>query len=124
MNIERHMATWRADAIEDMAVTEVIFQHGRYSFALFTAHLAIEKILKVHVMAASRELPPRIHNLTRLATLSGLKTTVEQDDALRRLEMFQIIGRYPGSSMAGISREEALARLNEAKELFQWLNQQ
>ena len=124
MDIDRHMAAWRKDAMGDMEVAGVILRNGRYAYALFTAHLAIEKLLKVFIMAKSSELPPRIHNLSRLASLSGLTISAAHEDALRRLEMFQIAGRYPGGEIAGIGKDEAVGRLEEAQELFQWLSQQ
>jgi HEPN domain-containing protein len=65
-DIERQIVLWRDDAIEDIATAELIHKHGRHSFALFTVHLAVEKLLKVHVMLTTGQRAPYIHNLPRL----------------------------------------------------------
>jgi HEPN domain-containing protein len=40
---------------------------------VFFAQLALGKALKAHICSHTLDLPPRIHNLVRLAELSGIE---------------------------------------------------
>ncbi len=79
----------------DLAAPESLLEKGHLRHCLFFAHLALEKMLKAHVVRATRDDPPRIHNLVRLAQLAGLKPTGEQERFLRRFDLYQWEGRHP-----------------------------
>ena len=96
-------------------------EKGHLRHALFFAHLAIEKVLKAHVSRKTADVPPRIHNLVRLAELAGLALDVERADFLRRFNLYQLEGRYPETSEATLDAETASERLTSAKEAIEWL---
>jgi HEPN domain-containing protein len=56
---------------------------------------ALEKLLKALVVEVSHKLPPRIHNLVRLATLADLSLDSHQDVLLGKLSLEYIELRYP-----------------------------
>ena len=70
---------------------------GHLRHSLFFVHLAIEKILKAHIVKKTRDLPPRIHNLIRLAGAAEIPLDLEQEKFVREFGIYQIEGRYPES---------------------------
>lgn len=63
---------WRQGADEDWEVAVKLVTDGKSRHGLFFAHLALEKMLKALVCRHTRDVPPRIHNLTRPSELAGL----------------------------------------------------
>ena len=82
---------------------------------------SIEKILKAHVVRKTGEMPPRIHNLVRLAELAGITLDSRRADLLRRFNLFQLEGRYPGTGGVPLDEASARQRLLSAKEAVEWL---
>lgn len=72
IDVEKQVAYWRDGAQEDWAVARELVGNGRTRHGLFFVHLALEKVLKAHVCRQTRDLAPRIHNLVRLAELTGV----------------------------------------------------
>lgn len=91
---------------------------------LFFCHLALEKTIKALVVATTGDIPPRTHNLLRLAELAGAALTDENAEFLGEMMQFHIEGRYPGSR--GIAPEIADCRryLEKTKGLTRWLMDQ
>ena len=60
------------------------------------AHLVLEKLCKAHWVKDNAENhPPKIHNLVRLVEQTKLILPEEDLDFLRKMNDFQIEGRYP-----------------------------
>lgn len=78
-------------------------------------------MLKAHVVKVTQAIPPRIHNLERLASIAGLKLTNEQTDLLLEFGAYQMEGRYPDLIQAPIDLLTTQAKLQKAKEMVQWL---
>jgi len=121
MDVEKQVDYWRSGSEEDIAAAEALVSKGYLRHGLFFAHLAIEKILKAHVTRKTGDVPPRIHNLVRLAELAGLTLDIERVDFLRRFNLYQLEGRYPETSEALLDTEAANQRLMSAKETVEWL---
>ena len=121
MDVEKQVDYWRSGSEEDIAAAETLMEKGHPRHALFFAHLAIEKILKAHVTRRTRDVPPRIHNLVRLAELAGLALDAKRADFLTRFNLYQLEGRYPETSEATLDAETAIERLTLAKEALKWL---
>ena len=105
MDMDKQIAHWRGGAEEDLAVARDLLQMGHAKHALFFAHLAVEKALKAHVAKTILAVPPRIHNLRRLAELAGIEVNGEETEYLADLNQWQIDSRYgdddlPESSFA------------------------
>ena len=76
MDVQQHIDFWRAGALEDWDVGAGLVRDGKTRHGLFFVHLAIEKALKALVTRKTAEVPPRIHNLPKLAQLAGRKICV------------------------------------------------
>ena len=87
------------------------------------AHLALEKILKAYVVRATSEVPPRIHNLDKLAEIAGLELSREQRELLREFEAYQIEGRYPDQNQVEIGSQIAERDFERAKGMLEWLKE-
>ena len=121
MDIAQHMKYWVESSDENCEVAKLLLEHGHLGYCLFTAHLALEKMLKAHVCKATGEMPPRIHNLVRLAEIAKVELSKEQLGFLTRLGVFQIEGRYPDTARAALDAQSAKDRLSAAQEMLEWL---
>jgi len=76
--------------------SESLFETGKNDWALFLGHLVLEKGLKaLYVKKNGNSIPPRIHNLVRLAELSLIELSEERKLFLDRVNDFNIEVRYP-----------------------------
>ncbi|MBM3335521.1 HEPN domain-containing protein [Candidatus Sumerlaeota bacterium] len=97
MDVEKQIAYWWSGATRDLAAARSLLEKKHPAHALFFAHLALEKALKAHVCKTTQQLPPKTHNLVRLAQIAKLFFAEDELDALRRFDKYQIEGRYPGT---------------------------
>ncbi len=121
MDIEKQISYWRGGAEEDIAAADSLLEKKHPRHALFFAHLAVEKILKAHVVKATNDVPPRIHDLLRLAEIAELSVPGERREFLAYLQRYCLEGRYPGSWPSAPTPQEGLSGLREAREVLQWL---
>ncbi len=120
MDVERQVDYWRSSSAEDFAAAlSLADQHPRH--ALFFAHLALEKLLKAHVTRATADVPPRVHDLLRLAELGGLVLAAEQREFLARFQQHGLAGRYPDLQRGILSPADVAAELVQAREVLAWL---
>ena len=126
MTKEEHIDYWRESAQHDLESAEGIFDSGRYDWCLFVGHLALEKILKaIFVDRNNNNMPPKIHNLVRLAELSKIEIDDEQKFLLDKINDFNIQTRYPDYKLAFYKRctaEYTNEYLGKIKELYTWLS--
>jgi hypothetical protein len=86
----------------------------------------LEKVLK-SLFAARKDsaIPPKIHNLVRLAELAEIVLTDEQKFFLDKINDFNIQARYPDYKMEFYKRCDAAyagEQLNKIKEFYAWFN--
>lgn len=82
-------------------------------------------MLKAHVVKETREHPPKIHNLLRLLQLADLFVDDEYMNTLKRLNAYQIEGRYPELATAyELSERHAASLIAEAEKALEWLKSQ
>ena len=124
IDIEKQIDYWRNGANEDWEVAQELVERGRTRHGVLFAHVALEKAIKADVCRQTRDLAPRIHNLVRLAELSGIPARIEQMKVLAEMNVFNIEGRYPNSLSPPPKQAEARAYLSRAGEVFQWLMSQ
>jgi len=124
MDVGKQIDYWRNGSDEDFAAAESLLAKGHLRHSLFFAHLALEKMLKGHVTRQTNDIPPRIHNLVRLARLAGLSVNPEQAGFLRKFDLFQLEGRYPDCAQLLIDSEAARERLLSAGDMLKWLKAQ
>ncbi len=107
VDIEKQIDYWRQGSSEDWEVAVKLVKDGKGRHGLFFAHLALEKILKAIICRRTHDVPPKIHNLTRLSELAGLKVDERQADVLADMNQFNLEGRYPEFYTFQLSPEEA-----------------
>ena len=109
---------------EALDVTDHLFEKKDYSYALFFGHLAVEKILKSLYVGNKREHAPPIHNLQRLANLTGISLDEDKTEKLILISSFNIEARYPDvkrSFREKCTKEFALEQICIIKEIYEWL---
>lgn len=96
MTIKEHIEFWRRNAIRDLTVAESLIESQNYDYALFIAHLSIEKLLKaVWIQTTQSETPPFTHNLIMLAEKCNLILDEKFSVLIRRINNYHIEARYP-----------------------------
>ncbi len=96
IDVKKHIEYWLKTAKHDLEVADTLFETGKYDWCLFVAHLVLEKTFKaLFVKVHGNKLPPRIHNLVRLARLCKLELTEEQAIFLDKVNDFNLETRYP-----------------------------
>lgn len=86
---------WIDSSEVDFHAMESLYDKGHYVWALFVAHLVIEKLLKAHYVRNLDNTPPLIHNLLRLAEQAHIDLSEEQKNYLLEITTFNIKTRYP-----------------------------
>ena len=92
---------------------------------LFCCQQAIEKRLKALVIRTTHSMPPRTHDLLRLAGVSHLELTEEREFFLRKLTNYYIATRYPeevDEIAARVDGELAQRYLALTREAIIWLD--
>lgn len=96
MEIKEHIGYWLDSAEHDWDTVQSLFVAAKYDWCLFIGHLVLEKILKaLYVQANHNQLPPKTHNLVKLARLSKLDLSMEQEILLDEINDFNLEVRYP-----------------------------
>ena len=121
INVEKHVAYWHDEALESWKDAVYNIKGSRISLALFSAHLAIEKILKAHVVQKTGKFPPMIHNLISLANIAGLKLSSQQVELFSELNPLNIEARYPGIAGQRPTKKQAELIVKRTKVALEWL---
>ncbi len=96
MNKKDHIKYWVDTAVDDWASVNLLLKGKQYLRALFFGHLTLEKLCKAHwVKDNESNYPPKIHNLVWLVEKTNLSLSADDMDFLRRINDFQLEGRYP-----------------------------
>lgn len=96
MELQEHIQYWVDGADHDLQAANILFANERYDWGLFLAHLVLEKILKaLFVQNNQNALPPRTHNLVRLAEHTAVPLSEEQKMFLDEVSDFNMEVRYP-----------------------------
>ena len=102
-----------------------MLKSGRYVYVVFMCHLSTEKLLKGAVVEFTEiEVPPKIHDLNRLAEIAELEPTEEQSVFLKKLTLQQQKTRYPDDVKElgrSYPKEYAQEILKQTKEFREWL---
>jgi HEPN domain-containing protein len=87
---------WIKTSEDDLNSMESVFLAGRYDWALFIGHLALEKILKaIWVKNNESNIPTKTHNLLKISEEAHLSFNEEDKLFLNRVTNFQLETRYP-----------------------------
>jgi len=124
MNTRKQIDYWKTSADEDFSAAQSLLEKGHLRHALFFAHLSIEKMLKAQVTERTKDIPPRIHNLSRIAEIAGLSFSTEQANFLRSFDMYQLEGRYPDRAKVILDSKTAREKLSMVRDILKWLKAQ
>lgn len=116
---------WMEQALYDIDTAKSLLESNKLPYVLFMCQQAIEKALKSLIAKATNEMPPRIHNLSRLAGLVEVEFSEERLNFFREVSSYYIKSRYPEEFAAfgeGISDEKARDVYNKSLEIVVWLS--
>lgn len=112
----------------DIDTADAMYETGRYIYAVFMCQQSVEKSFKALMVFKSIEVVP-IHNLRRLAELSGVIEEISPEDLkmIDFLSQFYLNARYKEDieelSMQ-VTAEVAKEYLKFTKEKINWLIQE
>jgi len=122
---------WMKLADYDIGSAKIMLNGRKYLYVGFMCHQTIEKALKAIIArdCAEGEIPPKIHNLSKLAIRADVIDLMseEQQDFIEELNPLNIESRYPEykDDIAAGLNEENCGELIEATEgLLCWIKQQ
>lgn len=124
MTKNEHIEYWLKIAEHDLNAAESLFMSGKYDWCLFVGHLVLEKTLKAIFVNANDKVPPKTHNLVKLAELSMLNLSDEQRIFLDEVNDFNLESRYPDYKLEFYNRctkEFASKYFLKIKEYHKWL---
>jgi len=121
IDVDKHIRYWQSGAQEEWELAIDLMGKQRIRHALFFAHLTLEKILKAHVVKATGDVAPRIHNLHSLASISQLQLSVDQIDILKEMNLHNIEGRYPDLLAPEPILDQAHMLMDQTEDIYKWL---
>jgi len=117
---------WLDSATYDHDTGRSLLEAKRFPYALFFAHLALEKILKAIVVKASEEHAPHTHSLIFLASKAKVEMPESILDRLAEYTEFHVEARYPDEKKdfyQKCTEEFTRQKFAEMVEVYQWLIQ-
>lgn len=115
---------WILQAEYDMETADIMFNSGRYFYAVFMCHLSIEKALKGIFLLKLGEIPPKTHNLIYLLNKINIKPNEYIRGIITRLNETNIVTRYPDdlkSLQKDYNRDVVANIMKKSKEAFEWI---
>jgi HEPN domain-containing protein len=115
---------WMDQARYDLETARAMLDASRYIYVLFCCQQAVEKALKAKIVGRTGELPPRIHNLLRLAEASEVSLNSDQISLMRDLSGYYVKTRYPEDIQAmgsKLTRAIVADFLQKTGDMLQWL---
>jgi len=93
--MEKRTEEWLKQADYDIDAGEYMYDGGRYLYAVFLCHLAVEKALKGLYFERCKAFPPKSHSLIFLLNEIGIKPAEDIGRFIVRLSEASIPTRYP-----------------------------
>ncbi len=118
---------WLEMSRYDLDTAEAMQRSGRYLYVLFCCQQAVEKRLTALVVAKTGKMPPKVHDLLRLAQAAGMSASSEEQRLLAELNGYYVETRYP-EALRGVAEQfsEDLAQrcLSRVREYVECLDRQ
>lgn len=115
---------WTEQAKYDLETARAMLDSKRNLYVLFCCQQAVEKMIKAIIAKRSGEMPPRIHNLMRLAEMGQVGLSDEKADFVRELTAYYVQTRYPeelAQLIADVDDGVAKRILEQTEAIFSWL---
>jgi hypothetical protein len=118
LDIQKQIDYWVKGAEEDILTAHLLIREKRTLPGLFFCYLAIEKMIKAHVVKRIGDEAPQNQNLIDLSETADL----EFDDSTRLflgiLMKFQFKGQHPGDDPIIPEQPKVIVYFNETKDLL------
>jgi HEPN domain-containing protein len=125
--MERDHREWLKQAEYDLETAIFMYSGGRFFYAVFMCHLAIEKALKGLYQKKFQKIPEKTHNLVFFLQKLDIAPPEETGKFIVRLNSASVATRYP-ESLAVISsnytEEIAKSIITECQEALEWAKRQ
>jgi HEPN domain-containing protein len=125
--VDKRTSQWLEQSDYDMDTAIYMFDGGRYFYAVFMCHLAIEKALKGLYYERLKETPPKTHNLITLLNDMKIKPPEDKGKFIIKINTASIVTRYPGD-LAEIKKQYtkdiAKSILDKGNEVIKWIKEQ
>jgi HEPN domain-containing protein len=125
-DVEKTKTYWMESAEYDLETAKSLFEKGRYPYALFFGHLALEKLLKALVVKQTRQHAPCTHSLPLLASRLSFEIPDEFKRKFAKFMEFYFEARYPEEQKKfyqKCTRKFTEQNLNEVEDVFRWLKE-
>jgi HEPN domain-containing protein len=129
--VNEHVEYWLEAADYDIETAKAMLQTKRYLYVGFMCHQTIEKAIKGIIArdCAKDEIPPKIHDLSKLAIRAKLIDTMseEQQDFIEELNPLNIEARYPECKeqlTQTLTPERFKSIIAGTEELLCWIKEQ
>ncbi len=127
MEKQDYIKYWVKTSEEDLVSMESVFIAGRYDWALFIGHLALEKILKAAwIKNNESNIPIRTHNLLKISEEANLGFNEKDILILNRVTNFHLETRYPDYKLdffKGCTKEFAEENIKSIKGLYECIKE-
>jgi HEPN domain-containing protein len=122
--MDKDTQNWHDIAMYDIGSAEAMLKAGRYIYVMFMCQQAVEKMLKAVIAQESGTMPPKTHDLERLAIAGTVTLDGSQLEFIRMLTEYYIETRYP-EDIATLNRDldksKAAFYLKETEAFLEWL---
>ena len=125
-DVDKTINYWLDGAAYDLETGKSLIDAKRFPYALFFAHLAIEKVLKALVVNGTKEHAPYSHSLPLLAARTGLEIPEDVIDQLAEYVEFHLESRYPDErkDFYKLCTEDfSRKKFAEMEKIYRWLTE-
>lgn len=115
---------WFTQAEYDIESARCMLETGRNIYAVFMAHLAIEKALKAIYQKKFNDIPPKTHSLMYLLKKNELLPSETMGEFIADLDRAGVATRYPEELLMLLNtypRAITEEILTKAKEVLAWV---
>lgn len=118
---------WLVQSDNDIRVADIMFRNRQNMYAIFMAHLSIEKFLKgIYVKRTGREAP-RVHNLILLIETAWLEMPADLYEFIVEINRMSVVTRYP-DDLKRMNKEYNRKMVDgimlKSREVLKWLKKQ
>jgi HEPN domain-containing protein len=120
--MEKIIKFWLDSSKEDFEIAKDLLKACRYSYSMFMCQQTIEKLLKGIIIILTKDHPPYIHDLVRLARATKFKIPDKLEADLRLITSYYIKSRYKEDRFDStiFNKENARSVINQSEEIIKW----
>ncbi|MBF0619484.1 MAG: HEPN domain-containing protein [Candidatus Omnitrophica bacterium] len=119
----KNVQEWLIQAAYDLDTARFMLSGGRNIYAIFMAHLALEKVLKAVYLHRFNDVPPKTHSLMLLLQRAGIHPPDTLGEFIADLDQSSVATRYPERLLAlqtAYTNDVVVTILDRANEVMVW----